>query len=328
MNIITGLDIGGTKSTICLADDKAVIIDRIQFPTAPDRGARTVIAEYILKINDIIYKNKMNLEDVQAVGISCGGPLDAEKGLILSPPNLPGWNQVPVVSMIAQALGKPAFLQNDANACALAEWRYGAGQGSTNMIFLTFGTGLGAGLILNGRLYEGASGMAGEIGHVRIAEEGPAGYGKIGSAEGFCSGGGLAQMAQRELLRLRQLGLKQGMPGSPESIEKVTAQTVCEEAALGRRWALDVLAACGRRLGRTLAILIDLLNPDLIVIGGLFVRAGEFMYKQALDALRIECLEQSLTVCRIVPAALGERLDVLASVSTALEGLDKIGGES
>ena len=132
------------------------------------------------------------LGDISAIGISCGGPLNSKKGVILSPPNLPGWDNIEIVNIIKDRLDVPAKLQNDANACALAEWKYGAGRGSNNMIFLTFGTGFGAGLILDGRLYNGVNCMSGEIGHVRLTEYGPVGYGKAGSCEGYCSGGGIA----------------------------------------------------------------------------------------------------------------------------------------
>src|SRR5690606_15592063 len=130
-----------------------------------------------------------------AIGISCGGPLDSRRGVILSPPNLPGWDRIPVVEVFQQAFKVPVALQNDANAGALAEWLWGAGRGSHNMIFLTFGTGMGAGLILNGQLYSGTNDLAGEVGHIRLAPDGPVGYGKAGSFEGFCSGGGIKQLA-------------------------------------------------------------------------------------------------------------------------------------
>ena len=145
-----------------------------KFPTAdPESTLRRV--EEIIESADTIC----------AIGISCGGPLDCARGRILSPPNLPGWDEVPVVSRLADRFGVPVRLANDADACALAEWRFGAGRGTQNMIFLTFGTGLGAGLILDGRLYRGASSSAGEVGHIRMAVDGPLGYGKRGSLEGL-----------------------------------------------------------------------------------------------------------------------------------------------
>ncbi len=323
MSKYIGIDIGGTKSAICLANEKAALIDRVHFPTEPEQGADTVISRYIEKIYELCAKQPLSLDDISAVGISCGGPLDIKKGMILSPPNLPGWNRTSIVSRLKIATGAPTFLQNDANACALAECRFGAGQNVDNMVFLTFGTGLGAGLILNGRLYEGAADLAGEIGHVRLADEGPAGHGKIGSAESFCSGSGIAQLARRELLRQRQLGHKPNMAPNNKDTEQVTAQTVCEAAREGDPLAKDILATAGRYLGKTLAILIDLLNPERIVIGSIFVRAEAFILPHALEVLKRECLEKALEVCKIVPAALGERLGDVAAVSTAIDGLGR-----
>ena len=132
---------------------------------------------------------------MQAIGVSCGGPLNSRTGVVQSPPNLPGWDDVPIVKILEDAFGIPAFLQNDANACALVEWKYGAGRGCENMVFLTMGTGMGAGVIADGRLLRGARDMAGEVGHLRLEKDGPVGYGKAGSFEGFTSGGGIARLA-------------------------------------------------------------------------------------------------------------------------------------
>lgn len=128
--------------------------------------------------------------DFSAIGISCGGPLDSRRGIVFSPPNLPGWDKVPITKFFSERFHVPCFLQNNANACVLAEWKWGNGKNLDNVVFPTFGTGMGAGLILNGKLYEGAKGLAGEIGHMRLARHGPVGYGKAGSFEGVCSGGG------------------------------------------------------------------------------------------------------------------------------------------
>ena len=170
-----GIDIGGTKCAVVLGDEKQ-IIKKIKFDT---KDCQRTVEEIMSAVEAI--------GEGDAIGISCGGPLDSGRGVIMSPPNLPDWNDVRIVDMLTGRFGIPAYLCNDANACALAEWKYGAGRGTQNMVFLTFGTGLGAGLILNGRLYEGACGMAGEVGHVRLSEHGPVGYGKAGSFEGFCS---------------------------------------------------------------------------------------------------------------------------------------------
>ena len=174
---IMGIDIGGTKCAVLLgraqgdADD--IIIDKLRFETRVGRGWRAVTEELLDNVEEIIKKNALSPEDILCAGISCGGPLDSRRGVILAPPNLPDWECVPIVDMIEERFGFDAYLQNDANACALAEWKFGAGKGLRNMIFLTFGTGMGAGLILDGKLYSGTNDMAGEVGHMRIAADGP-----------------------------------------------------------------------------------------------------------------------------------------------------------
>ena len=320
MNAYLGLDIGGTKSALVLADRQAAVTDRIQFPTQPERGADRVISDYLKALETLCTRNRISFKEVFALGVSCGGPLDTGRGLILSPPNLPGWNKVPILDRLQAATGIAAYLQNDANAGALAEWRFGAGRDCDHMVFLTCGTGFGAGLILNGRLYSGAVDMAGEIGHVRVTGEGPVGYGKIGSLEGFCSGGGIAQLARRELLRQHQLGRSSALSPRWETIDAVTAHTVCKAAEAGDSLAADILALSGRYLGHALATLIDLLNPERIVIGSIFARAEAFMRPAAMAVLESECLPVSLAACRILPAALGESLGDLAAIATAVDG--------
>ena len=183
--LYAGVDIGGTKCAVTLGDDSGNILSKVKFETTDVKNTLNRISEEVSK-----------LKNISSVGISCGGPLDSKRGIICSPPNLPKWDNVEICSLLKEVSGVPAFLQNDANACALAEWQYGAGKGCENMIFLTFGTGLGAGLILDGKLYSGTNDMAGEVGHIRLSPFGPVGFGKSGSFEGFCSGGGLKQIGQ------------------------------------------------------------------------------------------------------------------------------------
>ena len=215
MRIFAGVDIGGTKCAICLgrvtiedrsgsknSDSDALsglpeVIGRRQFLTMASPEAN--IREMIALLDDLMHRHLVH--DLQSIGISCGGPLDSRRGLILSPPNLPHWDRVDIVTPFRTHFGVPTGLENDANACALVEWRWGAGRGCRNVIFLTFGTGMGAGLILDGRLYSGTNNMAGEVGHIRLEEDGPIGYGKAGSFAGFCSGGGIAMFTVPALAR-------------------------------------------------------------------------------------------------------------------------------
>ena len=180
-----GIDIGGTKCAVVKGDKNCRILKKASFQTTDF----TSTFERIIKETE-------NMGSFDAIGISCGGPLDSALGIIKSPPNLPGWDNVEIVKILKEKFLVPVYLQNDADACALAEWMYGAGKGTKNMIFLTFGTGMGAGLILNDKLYSGTTGMAGEIGHIRMTEKGPVGFNKEGSFEGYCSGGGIKQLGQ------------------------------------------------------------------------------------------------------------------------------------
>jgi glucokinase len=227
-----------------------------------------------------------------------------------------------VTRILSDALGSPAHLQNDANACALAEWRWGAGRGSRNMIFLTFGTGMGAGLILDGRLYAGTNGMAGEAGHIRLEADGPVGYGKSGSFEGFCSGGGIARLASAAAERMLAQGPGPLFCRSAADLGGITAETVASAAHRGDPAALEVFETAGKSLGRGLAVLVDLFNPQRIVIGSIYVRQQDLLEPSMLAELEKEALPQALSVCRVLPAGLGENLGNLASLSVALDRLD------
>jgi glucokinase len=298
---LLGFDVGGTKCAAVLGrrdGDNLEIVDRAAFATADFPEPDKCIRRFSEAMRELL--DRRGVAAYSGVGISCGGPLDAERGVVLSPPNLPGWDEVPVVEVLAREFGCPARLCNDADACAVAEWRFGAGRGCRNMIFLTFGTGLGAGLILNGALYQGANGMAGECGHIRLAPDGPTGYGKRGSFEGFCSGGGLRQLAEA------------AFPG-----KKLDAKQLAQAADSGNETARGVWRECGRRLGEGLAVLIDLLNPERIVLGSIFARAGHLLVPTMREVLAREALPRSLSVCRVLPAELGDAIGDYACLAVA-----------
>ncbi len=293
---IIGIDIGGTKCAVSVLRD-GVVEEVDRFPT---KDFATTFARY----RETVARLQPGKEVV--FGISCGGPLDAARGIILNPPNLPGWEDLAICRAFTEAFGGRAFLMNDANASALAEWHFGAGKGCRHMVFLTAGTGIGAGLILNGRLYEGATGDAGEVGHLRLRPDGPLGFGKRGSFEGFCSGGGIARLAAA-------MGWPQ--PGA-------TLKDIAEAAVRGDALALKVLDTAGERLGEALALLIDTLNPERIVLGGYFPRCPELLLPAMNRALAAEALPSALAGCRIVPAVLGETIGSNAAVAVALHALD------
>ena len=301
---IIGLDIGGTKCAVIKADDSGAIQRTLRFPT-------TTVGETLERLWAAIHA----LEPGQApvFGVSCGGPLDSTAGLILSPPNLPGWDRIPICAELERRFGGRAFLMNDANAGALAEWRFGAGRGFRNVVFLTYGTGMGAGVVSDGRLLEGANGNFGEVGHMRLSPEGPVGYNKAGSFEGWCSGAGIGRYAQAVA------GRHHGpVAFNPGRIEDITARHVAEAAEAGDELAQSVLAESGRRLGAALAIIVDILNPEVIALGSVYLRAQRWLEPHMLPVLEAEALPGSLAVCRVVPSALGEDIGSYAAIAIAV----------
>jgi glucokinase len=281
-----------------------------------ERGYVEILEEFHLHINKLFHEfPKKNLA---RIGISCGGPLDSKKGVIYSPPNLPGWDSVPIVEIFSKKYGVPAAVQNDANACALAEWLMGAGKGTQNMIFLTFGTGMGSGLILNGQLYAGTNDLGGEVGHIRLAEHGPVGFGKAGSFEGFCSGGGIAQLAKTIVTEKLEKGETVAFCPDMEQADKLTAKDVATAANAGDTTAMEIVRISGEYLGRGLAVLIDILNPECIVIGSIYAR-NEGLFKPHIDRiLKLEAIPAAVEVCSIKPALLGDSIGDYAALCVAL----------
>lgn len=231
---------------------------------------------------------------------------------------MPDWDNIPIVEIIKNHFGCPVHLQNDANACAVAEWKFGAGRGKNNVVFLTFGTGLGAGLILDGKLYSGTNDNAGEVGHIRLNKSGPVGYGKAGSFEGFCSGGGLAQLGFMMAVEAVKKGISPAYYTEGMNPSEVTAKTVADAANAGDETALEVYRTCGEYLGKGLSIIIDLLNPEVIVIGSIFARAQNLLWDSAKAVIETEALPLSANVCSVVPAQLSEQIGDYAAIATAL----------
>ncbi|WP_010281060.1 ROK family protein [Bacillus timonensis] len=323
MTILVGIDIGGTKCAVSIGtvEENSIKIH------SKERFSTTSSHETTLKrIEDTLEQlmRRLEISNIDAIGISCGGPLDSERGLILSPPNLPNWESINVVSLFKNKYHVPVGLQNDANACALAEWKWGAGKGCRNMIFLTFGTGMGAGLIINGELYTGTNDMAGEVGHIRLENEGPMGFGKEGSFEGFCSGGGIEKLARKEVAKWLLEGQSTLICHSIEQSDQITTKKVGEAAQKQDPLALNIFKQVGEKLGKGLAILVDILNPERIVIGSIYLRQQDILEPIVMSILKNESLPTALSVCEIVPAGLGEEVGDYASLSVAWNILNKV----
>jgi len=294
---ILGIDIGGSKTAVSRLTRDGQVEEFARFTTGDYQSTLDRVAEEA---------RAAGIPPSPLIGISCGGPLDAKRGLILSPPNLPGWDEVPICEDLRRRLGGPAYLMNDANACCLAEWWFGAGRGCSHLVFLTSGTGMGAGLILNGRLYEGATGDAGEVGHIRLARTGPVGYGKAGSFEGFCSGGGIARLGA-----LRRREPAEAVP---------SAKQIAEAAERGDPFSRKLLREAGARLGEALAVIVDVLNPQRIVIGGFYPLSRALLEPAMRKTLAKEALAGPLAACEILPAQLGRTIGSYGAISAVLHG--------
>jgi glucokinase len=305
---LIGLDIGGTKIACVEGTGTGQILQRSEMPTEASRPFEQTFPALLEAI-----KGQQDLardagREIVALSVSVGGPLRIQQGVLHNPPHLPGWHNVALKPRLAQAFPTlPVYIEHDGNAGALAEFHFGAATvraGIRHLIFLTFGTGLGAGFIIDGRIVHGACDTAGEIGHWRLSPEGPEGYGKRGSWEGFASGAGLVQLAGRMYPRRWQ---------PHTAIRELVDAMLSDDPD-----ALAVAAMAGSRMGQGLALLIDALNPQLIVLGTLAVVLAERVLRTARQVVAQEALAQAAAACEIVPALLGKRIGDVAALMAAV----------
>lgn len=292
MAVALGVDIGGTKGAVSLFEtDNWHIAERRQFP------APATFKQYFGLIKQAIAE--LGAAEAIGVGVACGGPLDSKRGLVRRPPHLPDWDDVPITQLLSEYCGCPAFLQNDANAGALAEWLWGAGRGCDDIMFLTFGTGFGAGIISGGHLVEGRTGQAGEIGHVRLHDKGPVAYGKVGSVEAFCSGGGIEQLHGQ------------------------AAKLLFDQARQGDAKARKAVRAIGQDVGRAVAIMIDLFNPERVILGGIYPRTLDLLEEPIRLAAREDSLPRNWEDVTVLPSELGDRVGDFACMAIVRRGLGR-----
>jgi glucokinase len=300
--LILGLDIGGTKTAAILGSCQGVIVSHQRIPTEAARGFEKVFPAIVALAQEVM---SGQAGPITAISVSIGGPLDVMRGIIQSPPNLPGWDDIPLKDLLAREFGLPVYVEHDGNAGALAESYFGAGKGCRNMVFLTMGTGFGAGLILDGKIYRGTTDVAGEVGHIRIAEDGPMCYGKKGSLEGYASGAGIAKLAAKMFPDMWN--------GASTVIDVYRAYQN------GSVEARDVFERAALYFGRGLAMIADLLNPERIVLGGLGMRLTDALVAPALRVFHHEALPKARDACQVVPAQLGESIGDYAALCAAFD---------
>jgi len=313
--LVAGIDLGGTKIlSVCFSRDLTIIGQDLR-QTDAELGPDAVIGRMV---DSARAANGANV--IVAAGISAPGPADLGRGIITTPPNLPGWHDVPLAHAIGDQLGVPAWVENDANAAALAEHRLGAGRGFQHMILVTLGTGIGGGLILDGRIYHGASGAGGEIGHMQLEPEGRrCGCGRRGCLEAMASGSALDEAAV-DLAEAHPGGLIARL-AQREGVEP-DARILHLAAEASNAGADAAIRKAGRYLGAGLTNLVDVFNPQVIVIGGSLRKLGARYLDTARAVVKAEAFPQSYADVQIVEAELG---DEAPAIGAALHALDNIG---
>jgi glucokinase len=316
-----GIDLGGTKILTAVIGAQGKIVSRDQSVTPAEKGQDAVIHSILESVNRALHQAGIDPSDLIAVGVGAPGLSNPETGILFTSPNLPGWRDVPLREIVEKRLNKKTFLINDANAAALGEFNFGAGKGARHFIYITVSTGIGGGIIIDGNIYSGSSGTAGEIGHMTIDNEGPlCNCGNRGCWEALASGKALADEAIRQI----QGGARTSILGyAGHAIEKVTAEVIHRSAEEGDELANRLIARTGYYVGVGLANLINIFNPELIVIGGGLANMGERLLKPAFKEAEKRSFKESYRAVRFAPAALGKNSGVLGAAAFAHKAMQK-----
>ncbi|HEY0493745.1 MAG TPA: ROK family protein [Candidatus Dormibacteraeota bacterium] len=305
-----GVDLGGTQLRVALADARGGLHTVLRRQTNARKGRDYVIDALVSTVADALAEEGRRPKSVRALGLGMPGPLDPARGLVISPGNLPGFNNVPLNRILSRRTGIRSYLHHDAHLAALAEHRRGAARGSRNLIYVTVSTGIGAGLILDGKLYSGAGGIAGEVGHVVVQPGGPlCSCGNLGCVEALASGTAIAREA-------RDLGVKE--PGSLlHNLERPDARDVVRAARRGDALSRHILARAGTALGIAMGTLVNLFNPDLIVLGGSVIKAGSLLLAPMHHSMEASSWKAARQGLRIVKPALGADVGLIGAVEYA-----------
>lgn len=296
---VFGIDIGGTKIGVCVGDSRGRVLASTRLAVDHRLPAARAMDRACDALEKIAGKSALH---AGSIGCACPGPFDYQKQRFLNPPNNPGWHGFELGKYLAARYPKATRrIMNDANAAALAEWKWGAARGADTAVFLTMSTGMGAGLIVGGRLFEGPLGLAGEIGQIRLTpgDAGPVGFGKRGSVEGYCSGPGMQQMAHAEALVCRQKQEHTGLLRELDEHGEVSTHALCELAISGDRAAKRVTDRAALELGRLCAILVDVLNPNVIVLGTIGSAYPKLFVPGAMKVVKAEAIKPSAGLVKI-----------------------------
>jgi len=304
-----GIDVGGTNVKLALVSPEGKIIYSNSIPTHAEMGYEYTVNNIKEAIHTLLKETESKPEDIQGIGFGFPGQVDYKSGIVRLAPNIPGWVDVPIAQKIEEEFHIPTRVDNDVRCAALGELNFGAGQGCENLVCITVGTGIGSGLIVNGKLVRGASNAAGEIGHIKLQmHDGPiCGCGDTGCMEAFASGPAIVAMAENYILGGKSTKFRE--LANPD----ITPYIVYEAAKAGDPVAKRIFAIMGEYIGIGLSSVINLLNPEKVIIGGGVAASGDFLMDSIKDTVKKRAMKIAGETVEIVPAQLGNTAGVIGA---------------
>ncbi len=302
-NYSIGVDLGGTKIYTGIVDKLGKIISKVKISTQAEKGPSFIIEQIIKSIKQVIKKSKINRLQILGIGIGAPGPLNTEKGIVHHAPNLSGWKEVPLKERVHSKIGLPVYIDNDANLAALGESWIGAGKGVKNLICITLGTGVGGGLILDGKIFHGWQDVAGEIGHITVEPSGAkCNCGNYGCLEAYSSSTGIVNRIREAIKRKEKTLLK----------EPITSKKVYEFSLKGDKLSQRIMKEAGIYLGIALSIVANLLNLEMAIIGGNVAFAGDMIFEPARQEIKKRTIYPANKI-KVVPVKLGTEAGIIGS---------------
>ncbi|MDH7602285.1 MAG: ROK family protein [Armatimonadota bacterium] len=312
---ILGFDIGGTKTMVGVADESGTVLAMRRFETKSELGPKQALDRMKKAAREVVREAGVG---VDVIGIGCGGPLDRKSGTLYTVPNLPGWEGICLTRELGEDFGVPAYLENDANAAAMGEHLFGAGKGIDDFVFMIVGTGIGGGIIANGRIYRGFGENAGEIGHHKIMSEGPpCPCGDRGCLEALASGTSIARIARERLAEKPETVIMQWV----SSPEELTAELVARAASQGDPFASSVWQECMHNLGIGIANVVNILNPRLVILGGGVTKAGSLLFEPVRRVVRERAMPALAADVEVVPAKNGDLVGLMGAFAVAIDNV-------
>jgi glucokinase len=313
--VIIGVDLGGTFVKTAIVSTEKKIIAKASRPSDADGGPVAVMDAMEASVRDLLAENGLGMESVLAAGFGAPGPMNWQTGIVYSPPNLPGWKNVPLAAEMTKRMGMPCYVDNDANVACYGEYWLGAGQGAESVVVFTLGTGVGGGIVVFGRLLRGIDGTAAELGHLKVMREGRmCGCGSKGCLEAYASVTGMVRTATEKWAEADTI-LKTMTGGDPE---KLDGKIIYEAAAAGDAYAKWVFDETATWIGLGAASMVNMLNPERIILCGGMIAAGDMLFGKVREVVKANAFEVPVKRCEILPAGLGGDSGVIGCAGCAL----------